>query len=67
MARLYGAFNKQYLGNAVDEFESALTEYESIYNSVNHYGRCIAILQSSGSGKSRLVEELGSRACHSIF
>lgn len=33
--------------------------YMEMYNSDMHYGKTIHILQSSGTGKSRLVAELG--------
>ncbi|ETW80221.1 hypothetical protein HETIRDRAFT_475834 [Heterobasidion irregulare TC 32-1] len=59
--RLDRAFHEEYRGGAVNDFFQALEEYESIYKRDIHYGKIISILQSSGTGKSRLVEELGSR------
>ena len=41
------------------DFIRALSIYDRIYDPKLHFGRCISILQSSGTGKSRLVEELG--------
>ncbi|OBZ66974.1 hypothetical protein A0H81_13300 [Grifola frondosa] len=52
-------FNRIYQGTAVSDFKSGLMDYEQMYDSQRHYGRTIPIVQSSGTGKSRLVKELG--------
>lgn len=41
--------------HSVDDF------YAPYYNRDKHYGYSIALIQSSGSGKSRFVEELKSK------
>ncbi|THG94313.1 hypothetical protein EW026_g7126, partial [Hermanssonia centrifuga] len=57
--RLDISFREEYRGQAADQFLMALPKYEKMYSSDQHYGRTIVILQSSGTGKSRLVKELG--------
>jgi hypothetical protein len=42
----------------VRDFVTALEAYDSIYQSPQYYGRTIPIIQSSATGKSRLVSEL---------
>ena len=55
------SFQAKYQGDAVTVFLKSLKSvYEENYNSVAHYGRTIPILQSSGTGKSRLVKEIGN-------
>jgi len=49
------------MGDAVKSFIDGLDVYSDIYNNERHYGRSIALLQSSGTGKSRLVHELGKQ------
>ena len=39
--------------------------YDAIYDPSQHFGRSIPILQSNGTGKSCLVEELGNKVHHS--
>jgi 6-phosphogluconate dehydrogenase (decarboxylating) len=56
--RLSAAFNLKFRGSAVDSFLLALREYKEMYDSQFHYGRVISIVQSSATGKSRLVEAL---------
>lgn len=56
--RLTKAFQTKYEGQAVDSLLSGLTSYEKIYNPDTYYGRTIAIIQSSATGKSRLIQEL---------
>jgi len=58
-------FDQTYEGNAVKSFIRGLDVYSKIYKQDRHYGRSIALLQSSGTGKSRLVHELGKRVCAS--
>ncbi|OBZ66843.1 hypothetical protein A0H81_13297 [Grifola frondosa] len=56
---LDATFNETYIGDAVTNFMNALTQYDRMYKPLNHYGRIIPFVQSSGTGKSRLVKELG--------
>ena len=51
-------FTRKYKGQAATEFCDALQVYDQIYDPERYFGRFIAILQSSGTGKSRLVSEL---------
>lgn len=54
------AWKQGYEGGALDNFLKAMEWYEKNYDPAIHYGRTIAILQSSGTGKSRLVDQLAS-------
>lgn len=56
-------WHQQYQGTTLEHFLQAMTWYESNYDPVKHYGRIVAIIQSSGSGKSRLVDELALKVC----
>jgi hypothetical protein len=53
-------FHQAYQGKAVDDFRIGLDVYREIYDPKVHFGRSIPILQSSGTGKSRLIDELGN-------
>jgi putative ribosome biogenesis GTPase RsgA len=58
-AYLAEQFGRQYQGSGVETFMEALDgPYTKMYRESTHSGRIIPILQSSGVGKSRLVEEL---------
>jgi hypothetical protein len=58
--RLDQMFRQAYQGKAADDFRLGLDVYRKIYNPMVHFGRWISVLQSSGTGKSRLVKELGN-------
>jgi len=60
-ARLDAMFTQDYHGEAAELFAGALKKYNKFYNSSRNFGRCIPIVQSSGTGKSRLVAELGNQ------
>jgi hypothetical protein len=64
--RLDHMFLQPYRGEDVDNFGAALVTYNEMYDPKRYFGRCISIIQSSGTGKSRLVKELGSKV-HHIF
>jgi hypothetical protein len=53
----------EYRGDAVESFVLGLKVYTEMYSPKLHYGRSIAIPQSSATGKSRLVQELGKKVC----
>jgi hypothetical protein len=57
-------FSQPYRGKAVDDFVAGLKIYDKIYDPNIHFGRCISIIQSSGTRKSRLVRELGGKVRH---
>ena len=63
VVRLQQMFEQKYEGNAVESFIHGLDVYSDLYEPARHYGHCIALLQSSGTGKSRLVYELGKMVC----
>jgi hypothetical protein len=53
-------FRTKYRGDAAKSFACGIDDYSKIYDPKKHYGRSIAVLQSSATGKSRMVEELGN-------
>ena len=53
-------FNREYKGDFHKLFVGALDDYQKIYDPEKHFGRIIPIIQSSGTGKSRLVREMAS-------
>lgn len=61
------AWQQEYEGGALDNFLEAIEWYESNYQPKIHYGRTISILQSSGTGKSRLVDQLASVVRPAVF
>lgn len=59
--KLYGSFVRQYIGEAVDSFFDYLTSNNKKFfekPSRPYYGKFCSIVQSSGSGKSRLLTEV---------
>ncbi|KAN0065011.1 hypothetical protein ACQY0O_001461 [Thecaphora frezii] len=53
------SFDSDLHGDVVQDFNrSLLSEYEAEFNPSKYYGRIIPIVQSSGTGKSRLVHEM---------
>ncbi|KAF8324213.1 uncharacterized protein EI90DRAFT_3076347, partial [Cantharellus anzutake] len=56
--QLEASFCGDYRGDNAQIFLQALGVYDKIYDSSLYYGRSIPILQSSGTGKSRLVAEV---------
>ena len=61
MRELEAAFHRPYLGEALNNFIRAVDWCEANYDASQYCGRMIAILQSSGTGKSRMVEELATQ------
>ncbi|KAI0699244.1 hypothetical protein BC835DRAFT_1331864 [Cytidiella melzeri] len=58
---LANAFTRQSEGQALDRLRSALDTLEKLYVDTEHYGRSLPIVQSSGTGKSKLVKDLARR------
>jgi hypothetical protein len=59
--RLYGSFVRPYIGEAMDSFFDYLTSNNKKFSqklSSPYYGKFCSIVQSSGSGKSRLLTEV---------
>jgi len=52
-------FRQEYRGGAVENFIEALNIYGNMYDPNKYFGRTIPLVQSSATGKSRLVEEIG--------
>jgi hypothetical protein len=59
-------FHHAFQGEANRRFIKGLSIYDHIYDSSVHFGRIIPIVQSSGTGKSRLVDEIGHEVCFSF-
>ncbi|KAN0065970.1 hypothetical protein ACQY0O_001104 [Thecaphora frezii] len=60
--RKYATFARSFAadlhGDVVHHFNDALCDYEAEFVPKSYYGRVIPIVQSSGTGKSRLVNEM---------
>ncbi|KAN0063447.1 hypothetical protein ACQY0O_003891 [Thecaphora frezii] len=52
------SFNSDLHGDVVQRFNDTLSKYEDKFDPKKYYGRIIPIVQSSGTGKSRLVHEM---------
>ncbi|KAN0065976.1 hypothetical protein ACQY0O_000002 [Thecaphora frezii] len=52
------SFNSDLHGDVVQRFNDTLSDYEDKFDPKKYYGRIIPIVQSSGTGKSRLVHEM---------
>ncbi|KAN0062111.1 hypothetical protein ACQY0O_005632 [Thecaphora frezii] len=52
------SFNSDLHGDVVQRFNDTLSDYEEKFDPKKYYGRIIPIVQSSGTGKSRLVHEM---------
>ncbi|KAI9568063.1 hypothetical protein HD554DRAFT_2172787 [Boletus coccyginus] len=62
--KLSGSFVAKYRGAAVDGFYEYLTHNEKLFRTVNnpkYYGKFCSIVQSSGTGKSRMLTELSKK------
>lgn len=55
---LHRVFTSDSKGSAVKDFLVGLDDYEKHYDPLRHHGRSIALLQSSGTGKSKLMHDL---------
>jgi ABC-type lipoprotein export system ATPase subunit len=58
---LNAAFVNSFYGSSDDLFKNDLKTYSAMYNSQHHYGKIVCILQSSGTGKSRLIAEYAKK------
>jgi len=59
--RLHGMFRDHYKGVAHEDFIKGLDIYDQFYDPNIHFGRTIPLLQSSGTGKSRMMYEMGKK------
>ena len=60
---LMDAFVREFRGNAVSWMEKGLQQYKGMYDPEEHYGWTIAVVQSSGTGKSRTMAETAKKVC----
>jgi hypothetical protein len=56
------SFEQPYQGPALDNFISVLYKHMDEYDPSMFYGRNIPIIQSSGTGKSKLIRDLSKKA-----
>lgn len=61
------SFAQPYKGDTLQKFVDILEAYKSFYDDEQHYGRYITILQSSGSGKSRLMRDIRQRVSRYLY
>jgi hypothetical protein len=55
---LYDHWRDRYYGGSLEAFLANIHRYQSEWPSTNYYCRAVSIVQSSGTGKSRLVDEI---------
>lgn len=55
--RIQLAWNRQFAGDTTQQLKDVLEKAESIFDSRQHYTKVMGVLQSSGAGKSRLMDE----------
>lgn len=60
-AVLMEAFVRKFRGGSLNWMETGLQQYKKMYNPDTHYGRTIAVVQSSGTGKSRTMAEMAKK------
>ena len=56
---LYDHWRDRFYGGSLNAFLENIFRYEAEWSASNHYSRTVSIVQSSGTGKSRLVDEIG--------
>jgi len=57
LSGLYGKWRAKFIGASVDILRNLVLN-EEIEFSPNYYGKTMSIIQSSGTGKSRLLDEI---------
>ena len=55
------AFRSSFIGESAQWMKDAIEKYTAIYRKLRHYGKMIAYVQSSATGKSRTLEELSTQ------
>ncbi|KAI9462598.1 hypothetical protein HD554DRAFT_2330393 [Boletus coccyginus] len=68
--KLSGSFGAEYRGAAADGFYEYLTHNEKLFKTVNNprfYAKFCSIVQSSGTGKSRMLTELSKKGVIVIY
>ena len=65
--RIQQAWSRDFTGDTTTRFQDFLEKSESNFNSNKHYTKVIAVVQSSGAGKSRLMDELSKRSVGIVF
>jgi hypothetical protein len=56
---LYEHWRDNFYGGSLNAFLENVSRYQSEWSTSKYYSRTISIVQSSGTGKSRLVDEIG--------
>jgi hypothetical protein len=67
MSSLQRQWDKEFKGNAIMALEQKIEKAEKVFSKAKYYGRIMSIIQSSGMGKSRLVDELGKETLSISF
>ena len=65
--RLHGMFHNALQGEAHRSFIETLEMYDHNYDPEVHFGDTIPLLQSSGTGKSCMVDEIGNTVCSAFL
>jgi len=55
---LYDHWRDSYYGGSLNAFLKNIRRYQSEWPKKNYYSKAVSIIQSSGTGKSRLVDEI---------
>jgi hypothetical protein len=60
---MHASFQRLPVGDAAEKFYNHLETYDNAYRTSERYGKSIAILQSSGTGKSKLMRDISHWVC----
>jgi hypothetical protein len=61
LATVQSAGREQFFGDALTAFDRVATAAENPFDPLNHYSRFMPIVQSSGMGKSRLIDQYATK------
>jgi hypothetical protein len=61
LATVQSAGREQFFGDALTGFDRVVTAAENSFDPLNHYSRFMPIVQSSGMGKSRLIDQYATK------
>lgn len=63
---LHNGFEQTFHGPALNRLKEDIADiYQKFYSKSDHYGKMIPLLQSSGTGKSRMMAQLAKEVCSS--
>ncbi|KAA8903422.1 hypothetical protein FN846DRAFT_985347 [Sphaerosporella brunnea] len=61
------AWKKDYLGGSIDVFRSVVGDAQKAFGDHRHYAKFFPIIQSSGAGKSRMIDEYSKSSVGIVF